>query len=191
MISYSSNTRETIIQRPPTTKYRADIAKEVLDNIPVFDGKQGELSQNLSSIELYSMMYRVCKMDLVMLHSRGKAHKIISHSVAEDPDAEWSDFKRKLMSNYGSTQSGIEASVKISKLSMTNNETVGEYLARARTLIKSKIKSRVMWKTEFDDTDVYHICSGLLKTGLKSRMLRRVSQFSSYKVFFNHIEDEC
>ena len=31
----------TTIQRPPITRYGADIPKEVLDNIPVFEGKQG------------------------------------------------------------------------------------------------------------------------------------------------------
>ena len=76
-----------------------------------------------------------------MLCSRGKAHEIISHAVAEDPDVEWSDIKRKLTSNYGSMQSRIKASVKISKLLMISDETVGEYLARARTLIKLKIKA--------------------------------------------------
>ena len=34
----------TTIQRPAITQYGADIPKEVLDNIPTFDGKQGELS---------------------------------------------------------------------------------------------------------------------------------------------------
>ena len=71
-------------------------------------------------------MYKVCKTDLVLLCSRGKAHEIISHTLAEDTDVEWSDIKRKLTSNYGSTRSGIEASVKILKLSMTSEETVGE-----------------------------------------------------------------
>ena len=135
-------------------------------------------------------MYRVCKTDLVLLRSRGKAHEIISHAIAEDPDIEWLDIKRKLMSNYGSTRSRIEASVKISKLSMTSDETVGEYLARARTLVKSKIKNIAMWHSEFNEADVHHICNRLLKTGLKSRMLRRVSQFKTYREFFNHIEDE-
>ena len=50
---------ETMIQRPPATRYGVDIAKEVLDNISVFDGKQGEHSQFLSTIESYSTMYRV------------------------------------------------------------------------------------------------------------------------------------
>ena len=178
------------IQRPPITQYEADIPKEALDNIPAFKGKQGELSQFLNTIESYSMMYRVCKTDLVLLHSRGKAHKIISHTIAEDPDVEWSDIKRKFTSNYESTRSGIEASVKISKLSMTSEETVGEYLTRARTLVKSKMKNIAMWHSEFDKVDAYHICNKLLKTGLKSRMLRRVSQFKTYKEFFNNIKDE-
>ena len=50
----------TIVHRPIITRYRADISKEVLDNIPMFDGKQGELNQFLSTIELYSTMYRIC-----------------------------------------------------------------------------------------------------------------------------------
>ena len=61
------------------------------------------------------MMYRLHKVDLVMLQSRGKALEIISHTVAEDPDVKWSDINTKLTNNYGSTRSGIEASVKITK----------------------------------------------------------------------------
>ena len=53
---------------------------------------------------------------------------------------EWWVIKKKLTSNYGSTRSGTEASVKISKLFMNSKETVGKYLARAKTLVKSKIK---------------------------------------------------
>ena len=68
-------------------------------------------------------------------------------------------------------QSGIEASVKFSKLSMSSDETVGKYLTRARA-------------------DAYYVCNGLLKTGLKSQILRRVSQFKTYKNFFDHIKDE-
>ena len=80
--------------------------------------------------------------------------------------------------------------MKISKLSMTSEETVGKYLARARTLVKSKIKNIAMWHSDFDDADAYHVCTRLLKTGLKSRMLRRVSKFKTYKQFFNNIEDD-
>ena len=42
------------------TRYRVDIPKEVLDNIPTFDRKPGELNQFLSTIESYSTMYRIC-----------------------------------------------------------------------------------------------------------------------------------
>ena len=44
--------------------------------------------------------------------------------------------------------------------------------------------------TEFDEVDNYHVCNELLKIGLKSRILRRVSQFKTYKNFFDYIEDE-
>ena len=73
---------------------------------------------------------------------------------------------------------------------MTSKETVGEYLARARTLVISKIKNNAMWNSTFNEADTYHVCNGLLTTGLKSWMLRRVSQFKTYKDFFNNIEDE-
>ena len=87
----------------------------------------------------------------MLLRSRGKAHKIISHTIAEDTDVEWPDIKRKLTSNYRSTRNGIYASVKISKFSMTSEETVGEYLTRARTLVKSKIKDIAMLHSDFDE----------------------------------------
>ena len=122
------------------TQYEADIPKEVLYNIPTFDGKPGELNQFLSTMESYSTMYRIHKTDLVMMRGRGKVHKIIHHTLPEDADLEWSVIKRKLTSNYASTQSGIEASVKISKLFMNSEETVGKYLARAKILVKSKLK---------------------------------------------------
>ena len=41
-----------------------------------------------------------------------------------------------------------------------------------------------------DEADAYHVCNGLIKTGLKSRMLRRVTQFKTYKDPFNNIEEE-
>ena len=60
VISYEPKIPQKItIQRPPITRYGADIPKEILDNIPAFEGKQGELSQFLNTIESYSMMYRV------------------------------------------------------------------------------------------------------------------------------------
>ena len=142
--SFESTVTDTTMPKLPPVRYGIDIVKEVLDNIPVFNGKQGKLSQFLSIIELYSTMYRVCKVDLVMLCSWGKAHKIISHTVAEGPEVEWSDIKRKLTKNYGSTRSGI----KITKNLMTNEETVGEYLTQAKTLIKNKTKKSSTMKLQ-------------------------------------------
>ena len=178
------------VPRTTITWYRADIPKEVLDNIPTFNGKPGELNQFLSTIESYSTMYRICKTDLVMMCTRGKVYEIIHHALQEDVDIEWSAIKRKLTSNYGSTQSGIETSVKISKLSMNSEETVGEYLARAKTLVKSKLKDATATHHDIDEVDAYHVCNGIIKTGLKSRMLRRLSQFKTYKDLFNNIEAE-
>ena len=68
IIEYEPNVSEiAMVPRPIVTQYRVDVPKEVLDNIPTFDGKPGELNQFLSPIESYSTMYRLCKTDLVML----------------------------------------------------------------------------------------------------------------------------
>ena len=73
---------------------------------------------------------------------------------------------------------------------MNSEETVGEYLARAKTLVKSKLKDATAWHHDIDEADAYHICNGIIKTGLKSRMLRRLSQLKTYKDLFNNIEEE-
>ena len=65
------------------TWYRADIPKEVLDNIPTFDGKPGKLNQFLSTIESYSTMYRIHKTDLEVMRARGKVHEIIHHALVK------------------------------------------------------------------------------------------------------------
>ena len=57
------------------------------------------------------------------------------------------------------------------KLSMNSKETVGKYLARAKTLVKLKIKDATSWNSDIDEADAYHICNRLLKAGLKLRML--------------------
>ena len=65
---YKPNISEiTTVPRTMIIWYGADVPKEVLDNIPIFDRKPGELNQFLSTIELYSTMYRIRKTDLVML----------------------------------------------------------------------------------------------------------------------------
>ena len=190
--SYTSTSVPSDIthQKLPQWRNGIDISKEILDSIPVFDGKQGELNQFLSTIESYSRLYRVWKVDLVMLWSRGKVHEIISHVVTEEPDVKWSTICKKLTSNCSSTRSSIEANVKIDKLQMTNEETVGEYLARARTLIKTKLKNLAQWSTEYNDMEAFHVCNGLIKAKLKSRMLPWVSKYNSYKDCFNNIENE-
>ena len=73
---------------------------------------------------------------------------------------------------------------------MNSEETVGEYLARAKTLVKSKLKDATAWHHDIDKADVYHVCNEIIKTDLKSRMLRRLSQFKSYKDLFKNIEEE-
>ena len=109
---YKPNVSEiATVPKTTITRYGMDIPKKVLDNIPTFDGKPGELNQFLSTTESYSTMYRICKTDLVMMQARGKVHEIIHHALQEDADIEWSVIKRKLTSNYRSTRSGIEASV--------------------------------------------------------------------------------
>ena len=110
-------------------------------------------------IESYSTMYRICKTDLVMLRSTGKVHEIIHRALQQDADIERSVIKRKFTSNYGSTRSGIEESLKISKLTMNGKETVGKYLTRAKTLVKSKIKDSTSWHRDIDEADAYHICN--------------------------------
>ena len=100
---YEPNISEiATVPKTMITQYRMDIPKEVLDNIPTFDRKPGELNQFLSTVESYSTMYRIHKTDLVMMRARGKVHKIIHHALQEDADVEWSAIKRKLTSNYRS-----------------------------------------------------------------------------------------
>ena len=125
-----------------------------------------------------------------MLRTRGKAHKIISHAVAEDPDIEWSTISKKLISNYGATKGNMDANIKITQLEMKEEETVGEYLARSRTLIKTKLKDRNQWLMDYNDTDAFHVCNRINKARLRSCMLPRVQKYSSYKEFFDSIEEE-
>ena len=57
-----------------------------------------------------------------------------------------------------------------------------------KKLVKSKLKDATAWHYDIDKADTYHVCNRIIKTGLKSRMLRRLSQFKSYKDLFNNIE---
>ena len=40
---------------------------------------------------------------------------------------------------------------------MNSKETVGEYLARAETLVKSKIKDATSWNSDIDEADMHHV----------------------------------
>ena len=40
---------------------------------------------------------------------------------------------------------------------MTDNETVGEYLARARTLFKAKLRYAAQWNTEYNESNIYYV----------------------------------
>ena len=65
---YEPNVSEiATVPKTMITWYGVDIAKEVLNNIPTFDRKPGELNQFLSTIESYSTMYRIRKTNLVMM----------------------------------------------------------------------------------------------------------------------------
>ena len=97
--------------------------------------------------------------------------------MAENPDVEWSMISKKLISNYRSTRSSIEANVKITKLQMMEEEMVGEYLACARTVIKAKLKDQLQWHSEYNNTDAFHMCNRISKPRLKSHMLSRVHKY--------------
>ena len=71
-----------------------DIPREILETIPVFNGKPHELNQFLSTVDSFTRLYGLCRVDLVMLRTRSKAHKIISHTAAEDPDVKWSTVSK-------------------------------------------------------------------------------------------------
>ena len=167
-----------------------DIPREIIENIPVVDGKPDELNQFLSTINSYATMYNMQRVNLVMLRTRGKAHEIVSHAVAEDPDVEWSTISKKLISNYGTIIGNIKDNVKITKLQMKDDEPLGEYLAQARTLIKTKLKNPLQWHTEYNDTDAFHVCNGLNKPRLKYHKLSRIHKMDSYKDLFANIKEE-
>ena len=82
-----------------------------------------------------------------MLTTRGKAHEIISHTLEDDPDVKWPTTKKKLISNYGLTKSRIDVSLKLD-ITMTDDETVCEYLVHTRILVKTKLGMAIQWNTE-------------------------------------------
>ena len=59
--------------------------KKVLDNIPTFERKPGELNQFLSTIESYSTRYRILKTDLVMMRPEEKYTKSYTMHYKKTP----------------------------------------------------------------------------------------------------------
>ena len=74
-------------------------------------------------------------------------------------------------------------------MAMKEGETVGEYLARARTLFKAKLKFASQWNTEYDESDMWYVIHGLRLTNLKNFMLKKLCKYKSYKQCFNAIEE--
>ena len=132
----------------------SDLTKEILDNIPTFDGKPSELNQFINTIETVANIYNIPEIQIVLLRTRGKPHEIITHVIEDDPAAGWEGIKRKLTSNYSATKSRMDTGIQLKNMAMKENETLGEYLARARTLFKAKLKLDTQWDEEYDPSDM-------------------------------------
>ena len=126
----------------------------------------------------------------MLLCTRGKPHEIITHVIEDDPEAGWEGIKRKLTSNYGATKSRMDAGIQLKNMSMKEDETLGEYLARARTLFKAKLKLDTQWNEEYDPSNMWYVVNGLTLTNLKNHISKKLSTYKSYKQCFNHIEEE-
>ena len=168
----------------------SDLTKEILDNIPMFDGKPSDLNQFINTIETVANIYNIPEIQMVLLRTRGKPHKIITHIIEDDPAAGWEGIKRKLTSNYGATKSRMDAGIQLKNMSMKEGETLGEYLARARTLFKAKQKVGTEWDEEYDPSDMWYVVNGLTLTNLKNRISKKLNTYKSYKQCFDHIEEE-
>ena len=127
---------------------------------------------------------------MVLLRTRGKSHEIITHVIEDDPAVGWEGIKRKLTSNYGATKSRMDAGIQLKNMAMKENETLGEYLARARTLFKAKLKLDTQWDEEYDPSDMWYVVNGLTLTHLKNCISKKLNTYKSYKQCFDHIEEE-
>ena len=127
-------------ERPRKHNYNpSDLIKKIIDNVPVFDGKTSELNQFINTIKSVANLYNIPDIQIVLLQTRGKPHEITMHIIDNNPEVGWEGVKRKLTSNYGATKSRIDSGIQLKNISMKENETVSEYLARARTLFKPKL----------------------------------------------------
>ena len=168
----------------------SDLTKEILDNIPTFDSKPSELNQFINTIETVANIYNIPEIQMVLLHTRGKSHEIITHGIEDDPAVGWEGIKRKLTSNYSATKSRMDVGIQLKNMAMKENETLGEYLARARTLFKAKLKLDMQWDEEYDPSDMWYVVNGLTLTHLKNCINKKLNTYKSYKQCFDHIEEE-
>ena len=139
----------------------AILSKQMLENIPRFDGKQGNVDQFISQIEAYSKLYSVRKVELALLRTLSRPYEILSHAVAEDADVEWSQIRTKLINNYSVTRGEIDAGIKLRNIKQLPDESVGEYCARAKTLIKAKFPMQTQYLKVYDKLDAHAMIKGL------------------------------
>ena len=189
-ISSATTSTHLTSERPHKPSFRpSDLTKEILDNIPTFNGKSSELNQFINTIESVTNIYNIPEIQIVLLCTRGKPHEIITHVIEDDPAAGWEGIKRKLTSNYDATKSRMDAGIQLKNMSVKEGETLGEYLARARTLFKAKLKLDTQWNEEYDPSDMWYIVNRLTFTNIY-HISKKLSTYKSYKQCFDHIEEE-
>ena len=189
--SFVSSVSQSNSIKPRRPRYSpSDLTKEIIDNVPIFDGKTNKLNQFINTIKSVASLYHIPEIQIVSLCTRGNPNKIITHTIEDDTEANWANIKRKLINNYRPTNSRIDAGRQLAKIARKENETVGEYLARARTLFKTKLRSVTQWSTEYDPSDMYKVVDGLKSTGLRRHILKRIEDYKSYKQCFDHIESQ-
>ena len=74
----------------------------------------------------------------------------------------------------------MDAGIQLKNMAMKENKTLGEYLARARTLFKAKLKLDTQWDEEYDPSDMWYIVNGLTLTNLKNHISKKLSTYKSY-----------
>ena len=140
-ISSASASTNSESERPCKSNYNpSDLTKEIINNVPVFDGKTSELNQFINMIKSVASLYNIPKIQIVLLRTRGKSHKIIMHVIEDDLEAGWEGVKRKLTSSYSITKNRIDAGIQLKNSFKKENKTVSKYLAKARTLFKAKLR---------------------------------------------------
>ena len=97
-ISSASASTNSESERPHKTNYKpSDLTKEIIDNVPIFDGKTSELNQFINTIESVTNIYNIPEIQIVLLQTSGKPHKIITHVIEDDSEASWESRITTLM----------------------------------------------------------------------------------------------